>query len=253
MLQFLYNRHGVDHFPHSDSGTTKTLEADTGPCRVSLLDLDASLMLGRRGSTPDNTRFCDWLASSDGVLLLYDVTNRASFDALDEGFRTVCHSRPIKAPDKKCDFATGLKRFGCVVVGNKADLTDKRTVSTAEGREFADSLGIDFFELDSNDGDAILAAMHALVRSLTAAAAKDKQQLDKVPKRIKEFSKEGDNMSKDLRMVSMKPKKLDKRSKLADKDPPEKRAAVSKFIGGLRRSATLSGRRDRTPNSPEAD
>merc|ERR1712178_403506 len=44
-----------------------------------------------------------------------------------------------------------IDRYACenvnkLLVGNKSDLTGKRVVSTEQGKEFADSLGIEFLE-----------------------------------------------------------------------------------------------------------
>lgn len=44
-----------------------------------------------------------------------------------------------------------IDRYACenvnkLLVGNKSDLTSKRVVSTEQGKEFADSLGIEFLE-----------------------------------------------------------------------------------------------------------
>lgn len=37
-------------------------------------------------------------------------------------------------------------------MGCKCDLNDKRVVTYEEGKEYADSLGIDFYEISSKDG-----------------------------------------------------------------------------------------------------
>jgi Ras-related protein Rab-1A len=43
-----------------------------------------------------------------------------------------------------------------LLVGNKSDLAAKRVVSTEQGKEFADSLGIEFLETSTNVEQAFL-------------------------------------------------------------------------------------------------
>ncbi|KAH6917532.1 small GTPase superfamily, partial [Coprinopsis sp. MPI-PUGE-AT-0042] len=79
---------------------------------------------------PALTNMSIW--KTEGFLLVYSVTSRSSFEALDDFIRW---TREIK----------GLGAcFG--LVGNKCDLADKREVSTQEGRDLAHTLGCDFHE-----------------------------------------------------------------------------------------------------------
>lgn len=66
-----------------------------------------------------------------GCLLVFDVTNRASFDSITHWLEI---SR--KMTPKECVV---------VLVGTKADLEDERQVSTTEGREFATAHNIPLF------------------------------------------------------------------------------------------------------------
>eukprot|EP01094_Clydonella_sp_ATCC50884_P027347 TRINITY_DN7821_c3_g1_i2.p2 TRINITY_DN7821_c3_g1~~TRINITY_DN7821_c3_g1_i2.p2 ORF type:complete len:154 (+),score=62.03 TRINITY_DN7821_c3_g1_i2:195-656(+) len=61
-----------------------------------------------------------YMKDGQGFILVYDITNRKSFEALEkirEEIVQVTHS----------------EKFPCIVVGNKADLTELREVSTEEG------------------------------------------------------------------------------------------------------------------------
>lgn len=76
------------------------------------------------------------------ALIFYDITDRRTFEGkIDEWIKDV---RTKSAED-----------VGIVIVGNKTDMADKREVSTDEGREFAERLGIPFFEVSAKDGTCI--------------------------------------------------------------------------------------------------
>ena len=79
---------------------------------------------------------------AQGVLLIYDISDRNSFDNIE-----------IWAEDIK-----NCAPENCVVtlVANKCDLTDKRVVSTQEGKNKADQLGYLFNEVSAKTGDNIL-------------------------------------------------------------------------------------------------
>ena len=70
--------------------------------------------------------------NSDGIAVVYDVTDRDSFDAVNRWFSDV---QRLAAPDV-CK----------MLIGNKSDLNEARKVSTKEGKALAASLGVPFLE-----------------------------------------------------------------------------------------------------------
>lgn len=68
---------------------------------------------------------------SSGVILVYDITRRASFEELDYWRSTAEHH----VPDAKY-----------VIVGNKLDLADQREVTEDEGRVLATKWNFPYFE-----------------------------------------------------------------------------------------------------------
>ena len=69
---------------------------------------------------------------SHAIAIVYDVTNRQSFDNLRKWVADV----ERLANPQVCK----------LIVGNKADLEDKRQVRREEGQVFADNLGVPFIE-----------------------------------------------------------------------------------------------------------
>ena len=73
------------------------------------------------------------IRDSQGIVLVYDASKKETFQALK--------SRWSKLVDEYAS-KTAFK----IVVANKIDLTSEREVSTQEGKAFADSLGVSYYE-----------------------------------------------------------------------------------------------------------
>ena len=72
-----------------------------------------------------------YIKSANGVILVYDITNKKSFSKIQEW-------SSILNKDNN--------NYCAVLVGNKKDLDSKREVSQNEGLNLANQLNIDFFE-----------------------------------------------------------------------------------------------------------
>ncbi len=69
--------------------------------------------------------------------MTYDITDRTSFNNINSWVNEVKkHASPFVV---------------MYLVGNKCDLEEERAVSTKEGKEFADSLGISFIETSAKE------------------------------------------------------------------------------------------------------
>nr|KAG5709595.1 hypothetical protein BaRGS_001645 [Batillaria attramentaria] len=84
-----------------------------------------------------------------GFILMYDVTNEESFNAVQ-------------------DWCTQIKTHAwsnasVVLVGNKCDLEDSRVVSQAKGQDLASDLGLEFFETSAKENINVKAVFERLV------------------------------------------------------------------------------------------
>jgi Ras-related protein Rab-1A len=66
-----------------------------------------------------------------------------------------------------------IDRYACenvnkLLVGNKSDLTAKRVVSTEQGKEFADSLGIEFLETSAKTSTNVEQAFLTMASQIKA-------------------------------------------------------------------------------------
>ncbi|KAK6179017.1 hypothetical protein SNE40_011468 [Patella caerulea] len=84
-----------------------------------------------------------------GFLLMYDVTNEESFNAVQ-------------------DWCTQIKTHAwsnasVLLVGNKCDLEDRRTITAKEGEELGGNLGLEFFETSAKENINVKAVFERLV------------------------------------------------------------------------------------------
>ena len=90
---------------------------------------------------------------AEGILLVYDVTDRQSFENIRNWWiKDVAHHAP----------ETALK----ILIGNKCDMDEKRVVSTEEGQKLADELDIQFFEVSAKSGRSVENAFFTLVEDI---------------------------------------------------------------------------------------
>ncbi|KAK0155824.1 Ras-related protein Rab-3D [Merluccius polli] len=84
-----------------------------------------------------------------GFLLMYDITNQESFNAVQ-------------------DWATQIKTYSwdnaqVILVGNKCDLEDDRIVPTEDSQRLAEDLGFQFFEASAKDNINVKQVFERLV------------------------------------------------------------------------------------------
>ncbi|CAF1592990.1 unnamed protein product, partial [Adineta steineri] len=84
-----------------------------------------------------------------GFILMYDITNEESFNAVQ-------------------DWCTQIKMYSwdnaqVVLVGNKCDLDQDRAVTQERGQRLADQLGLEFFETSAKENINVKAVFERLV------------------------------------------------------------------------------------------
>lgn len=84
-----------------------------------------------------------------GFILMYDVTNEESFNAVQ-------------------DWCTQIKTYSwdnaqVVLVGNKCDREDERVVSAERGKQLAQQMGLEFYEASAKDNLNVKAVFERLV------------------------------------------------------------------------------------------
>lgn len=72
-----------------------------------------------------------------GVFLVFDVTQRNSFSSLDYYYQEIHNNSP--------------KDTKIILLGNKIDLTEHRQVNENEARVWAQSKGVEYFEVSAKN------------------------------------------------------------------------------------------------------
>ena len=83
----------------------------------------------------------NYFNTSDGFLLVYDITSKETLEKLDYWYEQIKENAP--------------EHTKCIVAGNKSDLEKKREVNTKDGENFAQKYNINFFETSAKDGTNI--------------------------------------------------------------------------------------------------
>mmetsp|Transcript_17271 Transcript_17271/g.21268 ORF Transcript_17271/g.21268 Transcript_17271/m.21268 type:complete len:251 (-) Transcript_17271:36-788(-) len=87
-----------------------------------------------------------------GALVVYDITDRETFENL---------KRWLSEVQGNADSSIKL-----MLVGNKCDLTDQRTVTTEEGKAFAEQHGLAFLEASAKSGETVNEAFEKVIEEI---------------------------------------------------------------------------------------
>ena len=102
---------------------------------------------------------------ADGILLVYDVTERNSFEKVREWMKQIQQN-------------TNKDKIGIILVGNKCDL-DERQVSTEEGQSLAKEFGILFYESSAYKDININETFESLVGEIISKKEPDDSNVKK--------------------------------------------------------------------------
>jgi small GTP-binding protein len=91
----------------------------------------------------------NFIKRADGIILMYDITNRESFDTISKWRNDILD---IKEKD-----------FPVILVGNKTDLEDQRQVKREEGENIAKEFKFKFFEVSNKDGTNVEESSRELI------------------------------------------------------------------------------------------
>ena len=113
---------------------------------------DLMLQWDTAGQERFRTLATSYYRSAHGIIVIYDVTDLESFNNVKLWLHEI---------DKYAN-----EKVNKVLVGNKCDLENKRVVTFEQGKEFADSLGIEFIETSAKNAVNIDKAFTKLSQSI---------------------------------------------------------------------------------------
>jgi small GTP-binding protein len=133
----LLRRWSSDQFssrePNTIAAGVESMEAEIGDSAYRLVLWDTAGQENYRSLAPSTVR------GSQGVILVFDVTSEASFNAIPSWI----------------DLMRSSAECGFVVVGNKVDLESERRVHFDRGDELAKSYGVSYYETSARTGQGV--------------------------------------------------------------------------------------------------
>ena len=104
----------------------------------------------------------NYLKGTNGVILVFDITNRESFDLLETWMNELKENNKID--------------ISKVLIGNKSDLAEEREVQREEAEKFAESINCKYFEGSAKSGENIKEALDEIAK-LTYFYVKDNDEI----------------------------------------------------------------------------
>jgi len=158
----LTNRYVNDEF---DFNSISTVGMDI---RIKNLDYDGKVLKVQIWDTAGQERYRGitkaFHRGANGVIFAFDITNRDSFQKLKNWIADFQKS------------TTTVEPVPMTIVGNKADLEDKRAVEFDEAKEWCDYWDIPYFETSARYGLGVEQAFSYIARQAAVHSLKRKQK-----------------------------------------------------------------------------
>ena len=106
----------------------------------------------------------------NGVLVVYDITDRESFENLNSWLIEI---------EKNAN-----KNVYKLLIGNKCDLEDKRKVTYQEGKDFASSNGMQFLETSAKTDTKVKDAFERLTQEIIKSTITKDKGMEKKDKTV---------------------------------------------------------------------
>jgi len=149
VVQFVHNKFLEKYDPTIEDSYRKTVDVDGQACQLDILDT--------AGQEEYSHIQEEYISKGQGFLIVYSVTSPSSFDDAKEIRKRILATREVKAKDDSVPM---------VLVGNKTDLQEERTVETEEGAELANTFGCSFFETSAKQKKNVNEVFEDIVRQI---------------------------------------------------------------------------------------
>ncbi|XP_002154751.2 ras-like protein RAS2 isoform X1 [Hydra vulgaris] len=147
-IQFIQSHFVQDYDPTIEDSYRKQCVIDDKVAHLDILDT--------AGQEEFSAMREQYMRTGEGFLLVFSVTDRSSFDEIPR-----FHTQILRVKD--------IEEFPMILVGNKSDLENERTVSTAEAQELGRKLKVSYLESSAKQRINVDAAFHDLVRAIRNA------------------------------------------------------------------------------------
>ncbi|KAJ6253578.1 ras-related protein rabd2a-like [Anaeramoeba flamelloides] len=131
--------------------------------KIKTLELDDKLVKLQIWDTSGQERFRtitrSYYRGAKGIILVYDVTDRQSFDCIKDW---------MEETDRYCE-----KNCCSIVIGNKSDLESKREVPKEIGQLFAEQYGLKFIETSAKMNQNVNAMFRQISKQMKQSEIKN--------------------------------------------------------------------------------
>ena len=148
--RYLYDKFEIKYIP------TISLNSDFTPKSIIIEDILYLIIFfdptGKKSSIQHLTQF---IKKSDGFIIMYDITNKESFDAIPDWIKIVTDVK--EKPN-----------IAMILLGNKRDIKHERQIEEKDAEEFAKKMEVLFLETSNKDNndDNIHLAVEKLVNDI---------------------------------------------------------------------------------------
>ncbi|XP_072021300.1 ras-related protein Ral-A-like isoform X1 [Amphiura filiformis] len=166
-LQFMYDEFVEDYEPTKADSYRKKVPLDGEDVQIDILDTAGQ---EDYAAIRDN-----YFRSGEGFLCVFSITEQESFATTSEFREQILRVKSDKTEEQ----------IPFLLVGNKADLTDKRQVSQEEAQERATSWGVPYVETSAKTRENVDKAFYDLMRKIRDQKALENQKLNGKNKKSK--------------------------------------------------------------------
>ena len=121
------------------------------------------------GQEKFNAISSNFIKNAEGILLMYDITNKNSFNKISSWMSNIKENQSENVP--------------IILIGNKCDLEEKRQVSLEEGKKLAEEYNLNFMETSNLSGINVEEAVLTIINQIIdkrKEMIKDYEIIDKI-------------------------------------------------------------------------
>eukprot|EP01119_Soliformovum_irregulare_P006477 TRINITY_DN1851_c0_g1_i1.p1 TRINITY_DN1851_c0_g1~~TRINITY_DN1851_c0_g1_i1.p1 ORF type:complete len:199 (+),score=31.56 TRINITY_DN1851_c0_g1_i1:141-737(+) len=167
-IQFTQNHFITEYDPTIENSYRKQVSIDEEICMLDILDT--------AGQEEYSAMRDQYIRSGHGFAIVFSVTSKGTFETLH-----TFHDQILRVKD--------VDSFPMILLGNKCDLLKDREVSTAEAKEFADSINAPFLETSAKARINVEEGFYQLVREIRKYQLNSDAANEKDPKKKSFMSK----------------------------------------------------------------
>ena len=170
IFRFIDDKFSLNYFStYGIDAKFKNVKLDNG-CEIKFKIFDTA------GQERFKSISTNYIKKANGILLMYDISDKASFDNIGNWMETIKENSGNK--------------MSILLIATKCDLKDERVISKEDGEKLANQYGIHFYETSSKDNINIQNAFYDIAEQIIEKD-KGKKVFDTIDLKNKNNNKQG--------------------------------------------------------------